>query len=80
MTSVLLKYILEHHLPQCNVDLNLKSVHCSEQHIVLRVYLQYNRSGVDFLLYRESQHLPQIDFNCEIGLLASIEHALINLL
>ena len=37
--------------------------------IFLYVYLQNNRSGVDFLLQ------PQIDFECEIGLFAGVRNS-----
>ena len=35
MTSVLLKFFQEHHLPRFNVDLSLNSVHCSQQCMTL---------------------------------------------
>ena len=35
MISVLLKFFQEHHLPQLNVDQNLKSLHSSQQHMKL---------------------------------------------
>ena len=37
--------------------------------IVLYVYLQRNSSGVDFLLYKGSRLLRQVEFSYEVGLL-----------
>ena len=47
-----LKYILEHRLPRCDVDLNLISLHCSQKthEIVLYVHLRHNTCDVHFLL------------------------------
>ena len=81
MTSVRLKYILEDHLPFgamwiqiSKACIALSSALFSFAH-VFATYLIV--SVVDFLLYRRSHHLSYIDFNCEIGLLVSIEYALL---
>ena len=70
MMSVLLKYFQEHHLPRYNEYLSLRkrALFSATHEIVLYVYLQYNRYGVDFLLYRESHHLPRTESDCEISL------------
>ena len=54
---------------QCGSKSQKRALLSATHEIVLYVYLQLNRYGVDFLLYRESHRLHQTEFNCEIGLL-----------
>ena len=51
----------------CASKYERRSLLSTKHEILLYAYLQHSRSGVDFLLYRESHLLPSIEFECEIG-------------
>ena len=54
---------------RCGSESQKRTLLSATQEIVLYLNLLYNRSGVDFLPYKQSHPLPRTDFNCEVSLL-----------
>ena len=53
---------------QCGSKSQMRVLLSARNEIVSYVYLQHHRFDVDFLMCRESHHLPRINFNCVKGL------------
>ena len=69
MTSFLLKFFREHHLPRFNVDRNLKSVHCSQQRMKLFCTCSCNiMIRCRFLAAQGITFFASIECYCERGL------------